>query len=204
MNLNSLIPKFLWGSKEGKRKPSWVSWSMMTRLKPCDGIGFLDIELFNLALLARQARRILKEPNLQSARILKANYFPDNDFLQAELWLSPSQVWRAMLEGRDILAQGWIRRIGDGWSTLIWQHNWLPRPFSMRLITSRIPNPTQVIGDLTLAEVIGNREAVEEFFLPIDVEVIFSIRLVLVPSRIFGFGHMRRTNDLQYGLHTVC
>ena len=75
-NLNMLIRKFWWGSKEGKRKPSWVSWSTMTQPKYCGGLGFRDIELFNLALLARQALRIVMDPESLSARTLKAKYFP--------------------------------------------------------------------------------------------------------------------------------
>lgn len=29
-HLNMLIRKFWWGSKDGQRKPSWVSWQVMT------------------------------------------------------------------------------------------------------------------------------------------------------------------------------
>lgn len=49
------------------------------------GLGFRDIELFNLALLARQAWRILTNPNYLSARILKSCYFPDRDIRHAQL-----------------------------------------------------------------------------------------------------------------------
>ena len=72
-------------------------------LKYKGGLGFLDIEIFNLALLARQAWRILVEPNSLSARILKAIYFPTTDMLQAEVGSSPSQIWRSLCEGRDML-----------------------------------------------------------------------------------------------------
>lgn len=71
---------------------SWVSWSTMTRPKYCGGLGFRDIELFNLALLARQAWRVMMDPNSLSARVLKAKYHVNADFLQAELGPAPSQI----------------------------------------------------------------------------------------------------------------
>jgi hypothetical protein len=80
-----LIRKFWWGSKEGKRKPHWVSWKSMTQPKSMGGLGFKDFELFNLAMLARQAWRLLQNPETLSARILKSVYYPNIDLLEAEL-----------------------------------------------------------------------------------------------------------------------
>jgi hypothetical protein len=113
-HINSLISKFWWGSKEGKIRTSWVSWETMIQPKFAGGLGFRDIELFNLALLARQAWRLLQEPDSLSARVLKAVYYPEGDILSARLGGHPSQVWRSILEGRDALCIGLIRRIGDG------------------------------------------------------------------------------------------
>src|SRR4051812_50067022 len=102
-NIKTTIRKFWWGCKQGERKPAWVSWDVMTRPKHLGGLGFRDLELFNLALLARQAWRILQEPETLSARILKASYFPDKSLLEAELGSRPSQIWRAILDGGDVL-----------------------------------------------------------------------------------------------------
>ena len=80
----------------------------MTRPKHLGGLGFRDMEIFNLALLARQAWRVLTEPESLSARILKAAYFPETTLLDAELGGRPSQIWRGILDGRDMLRLGII------------------------------------------------------------------------------------------------
>ena len=105
----------------------WVAWEEMTKPKNLGGMGFRDIEMSNLALLARQAWRILQDPDTLSARVLKAVYFPDTLFLDAALGPSPSRVWRAIVDGRDVLQQGLIQRIGTGEETEVWSSNWIPR-----------------------------------------------------------------------------
>jgi hypothetical protein len=70
------------------------------------GFGFRDIELFNLALLAKQAWRLVQDPSSLSPLILKAVYFSNCDFLEADLGASPSKIWRAILDGREVLQQG--------------------------------------------------------------------------------------------------
>jgi hypothetical protein len=108
-HINAMLRSFWWGSKDGKRRTCWVAWEKMTQPKHAGGLGFRDIELFNLALLARQAWRILQQPSALSARILKAVYYPGTDLLSAGLGNHPSQIWRAILEGRDAMKLGLIR-----------------------------------------------------------------------------------------------
>jgi hypothetical protein len=96
------------------------------------GLGLRDMELFNLAFLARQAWRNLENLETLSATILKAMYYPSDDFLEVRLGSQPSQIWRAMVEGRNILELGLIRKIGDGRTMRIWQDNWLPRDVRLR------------------------------------------------------------------------
>jgi hypothetical protein len=54
-HINQMLRNFWWGTKEGKRRTCWVAWKKMTQPKFDGGLGFRNIELFNLALLARQA-----------------------------------------------------------------------------------------------------------------------------------------------------
>ena len=71
-HLISLMRNFGWGCKDGMIKTCWVAWDHMIKPKSIGELGFRDMELFNLALLAKQAWRILQEPNSLSARVLKA------------------------------------------------------------------------------------------------------------------------------------
>jgi hypothetical protein len=119
----------------------------MTTPKYAGGMGFREIELFNLALLARQAWRILQNPETLSAKILKAVYFPTSDFLEAGVGSHPSQVWRAIVEGRDTLKVGLIRRIGTGETTHAWHDNWLPRNTSMRPTACLKDDPPMRVAD---------------------------------------------------------
>ena len=177
-HLNKLIRQFWWGSKEGKRKPNRVSWYTMTQPKFMGGLGFRDFELFNLALLACQAWRLLQQADSLCAQMLKAIYFPDSNILSAELGSHPSQVWRAILEGRDVLLQGLIRRVGDGVTTRIWQDNWIPRNGTMRPIACLSANPPQLVSDLIdETNAAWRRELVEQIFIASDSNIILGIPL---------------------------
>ncbi|VAI44478.1 unnamed protein product [Triticum turgidum subsp. durum] len=161
---------------KGERKPTWVSWEVMTRPKYLGGLGFRNLELFNLALLARQSWRVLQDPSSLSSRILKASYYPDRSLLNAEIGSRPFQIWRAILEGRDILKQGLIRRIGNGQTTSIWDHNWIPKESSLRPIVSLVQDPPERVAELMLpAMAAWNEQLVRFVFLPTDAEAILRI-----------------------------
>jgi hypothetical protein len=91
-HINAMIRKFWWGSRNGERKASWVSWKEMCKPKHMGGLGFWDIELFNLAFLARQGWRLLQNPESLSARVLRARYFSDGNLLHSQIGSAPSQV----------------------------------------------------------------------------------------------------------------
>jgi len=171
-----VIRKFWWGSKEGKRKTAWVAWDSMVKSKSLGGLGFRNMELFNLALLAKQGWRLLKDPSSLSARILKAVYFPNTEFLEAELGSSPSRVWRSITDGREVLKEGLIKRIGTGASTPIWSTNWLPAGNLRRPIPTDKPNAPHLVSELIDAtEARWNISVLNEFFSPLDVDTILSI-----------------------------
>lgn len=79
------------------------------------------------------------------------------------------------MEGRDMLKQGIIRRIGDGHTTSILDQNWLPRPSNMHPIISRVVDPPHMVSELIQVDGDWDRTRVDEVFLPTDAKAILSI-----------------------------
>ena len=52
--LTSMIRNFRWGQKDDERKLAWLSWEKLSMPKSRGGMGFKQLKLFNLALLAKQ------------------------------------------------------------------------------------------------------------------------------------------------------
>jgi hypothetical protein len=70
--MTQIIRRFWWGEENGQRKVHWMAWDKLLMPKGKGGIGFRDMKLFNQALLARQAWRLIQFPKSLCARILKA------------------------------------------------------------------------------------------------------------------------------------
>ena len=65
----------------------------MCKSKLHSGMGFRDLQAFNLAMLAKQGWRILTNPYSLVAWVYKARYFPCDDILNSKKGYSPSYAW---------------------------------------------------------------------------------------------------------------
>ena len=96
-------------------------------------MGFRDIYAFNLALLTKQAWRLIHQNHSLFFQVYKAQYFPNCSFMEAELGNNPSYVWQSLLAARDILKEGAQWMVGDGQSIRMSAHRWLShKPFFLR------------------------------------------------------------------------
>lgn len=83
------------------------------------GLGFRDFRLFNQALLANQAWRLIHRPESLCACLIKSKYYSYGDLLDTAPDSVASPTWRAIEHGLELLKKGIIKRIGDGESTQI-------------------------------------------------------------------------------------
>ncbi|KAJ0097104.1 hypothetical protein Patl1_28743 [Pistacia atlantica] len=131
--LNRLIKSYCWGQKNDEKRIHWCSWDKMKLSKNDGGLGFRDLELFNLAMLAKQGWRLLHYPNSLTVKVLFAKYYPDGNFLEAKVKRSSSFIWRSVMAARAILESGLMWCIGDGSKVRIWQDKWLPSASSFKI-----------------------------------------------------------------------
>ncbi|XP_010507236.1 PREDICTED: uncharacterized protein LOC104783832 [Camelina sativa] len=124
-SLSSAMSSFWWSSIENQRKIHWIAWDRLCLRKDQGGLDFKDIELFNQALLAKQAWRLLQDSDSLFSRFLKSRYYENSSFLSAECGRRPSFAWRSILHGRDLLELGLKQRVGDGAFIKVWSTPWL-------------------------------------------------------------------------------
>lgn len=113
-DLSAMIRQFWWGVENGKKKMAWVAWNELIQKKAVGGLGFKDLCLFNQAMLARQAWRLIDRPDSLYARLLKAKYYPRGCLVDNAFCSNPSQMWQAIMHGLDLLKKGLIWRVGMG------------------------------------------------------------------------------------------
>jgi hypothetical protein len=79
------MSRYWWGDDDDKKHMHWFAWWKMCVPKKKGGMGFRDLESFNLAMLAKQVWRLLCEPESLRAQVLRAKYYPSGDLFNAEL-----------------------------------------------------------------------------------------------------------------------
>ncbi|VAI62883.1 unnamed protein product [Triticum turgidum subsp. durum] len=136
-DLTVMVRNFYWGAAQGKRKVHRKSWQKLQQPKSKGGAKFHDYRLFNQALLARQAWRLLTRPESLCARLLKSKYYPNGNLEDTVFSGNASSTWTAISHGLDLLKKGLIWRVGNGWSIRIWRDTWIPKPFSYRPISAQ-------------------------------------------------------------------
>jgi hypothetical protein len=112
--LSAMIAKYWWSQQDKENKMHWISWRKLIKSKGQGGLGFRDIHAFNIAMLSRQAWRLIQNPDSLCATILKAKYYPDCHILEAKPCVNMSYTWRSILHGIELVKEGVIWCIGDG------------------------------------------------------------------------------------------
>lgn len=155
--------------------------------------------MFNIALLGKHGWRLLTEPDSLCARVLKGRYFPTCEFMQATVPKNSSATWRAIVEGREALHTGLIKRIGDGTTVSIWDDKWIPNTLKMTPVARLGDAQISLVSDLIDSENwTWKSDLVKASFIPPDADAILNI-----PLRMGGGDDLLAWAGERTGTYTV-
>jgi hypothetical protein len=144
-DIEKMLNSFWWGhSSNNGCGLHWLSWERLTVSKDYGGMGFKNLQAFNLAMLGKQAWNLVTKPNTLITKMFKARYFPNFDFIEASIGHNLSYVWRSIWSSKPVIKGGSRWSIGTRENINIWDQNWLMEGLS-------IPRPTylQQFGDIS-------------------------------------------------------
>ncbi|CAL1363270.1 unnamed protein product [Linum trigynum] len=198
--LNGHLARFWWAQQDRESGMKWTSWRALCRPKIAGGLGFRDLDSNNVALLAKQAWRILQSSESLLASIYKGRYFPYSSFLHAPQGNRPSWAWQGILIGRSLLLKGLRWSIGSGISVHITEDIWLPTtpPSSPKLLPHVSPPSPHVSCLIDHSSGSWKVQLLLSLFDATTVQTIRSIPLPIFPVQDRLVWHYEKS-----GLYTV-
>ena len=169
------------GQRGDRRKIHWVKWETLTQSKSVGGMGFKDLALFNDALLAKQASRLLHNKDSLLHRVFKSKFFPNCSFMEAPDNPSGSHAWHSILKGREVLWKGARWRVGTGETIKIWDYPWLPSLEHPRILSPTIDGLQEATVDCLINPISRSwdKDVLYGYFAPMEADLILRIPLSL-------------------------
>lgn len=134
----------------------------------------------NIAMLAKQAWRLVQQPSTLVSRLFKARYYPSSSFMLACKGSSPSYIWTSILAAKEFLCQSLVWRIGDGATVRVWEDSWLPILGAPRILSPVVEG----LEDMKVHQLFSpspvktwNFNMLNSIFMSRDVQAIIRIPL---------------------------
>lgn len=105
----------------------------MGKAKFVGGLGFRDLESFNIALIAKQGYRLIPRLEALSSKILKLKYFPHSSFFDVKIGTNPSYICRSIHAAKKLVEEGSLWRVGNESQIRIWNDRWISQPSSFQI-----------------------------------------------------------------------
>ena len=174
-DLEKAIRNFWWRGSDKRNGVHWISWDRLMKQKQNGGMGFRELQCFNLALLAKLGWRIIQNPESLLSLVLKEKYFPGSHLMEASRGRNTSWGWKGIYEACQVLRCGLRWRVGDGSSINIRNDPWFPKPSTFKVTPLASLQATMVSDLIEPSTRTWKAEMVKSGFNLDDVSPILSI-----------------------------
>lgn len=106
--INGILARFQWSHGEERKEMHWFTWNRQS-LPKMGGLGFRDLENFNLALFGKQVWRLLQNHECLMTRVLKGRYYGGRNVCNANMDTKASYRWKSVRKNRDLLNKSQIQ-----------------------------------------------------------------------------------------------
>lgn len=181
-NMDAKMRRFWWKHDEkNPRSLCMVAWDKICKPKKFGGLGFRRMKDINRALIAKLGWQIAAGEDKLWVKILSKKYCSRYSFFNVRKNKSDSQVWKDIVDSREIIAKGACFKVGDGCSINIWTEPWVPWIDGFRV------QPKSEVEDLpSLVEELINPLSrswkLDELQRIFDPEVVESIMKIHIPK----------------------
>ena len=174
-DLEKAIRNFWWRGSDKTNGVHWISWDKLLKQKRNGGMGFRELQCFNLALLSKLGWRIIQNPGSLLSSVLKEKYFPGCNLMEASRGRNTSWGWKGIFEACQVLRCRLRWRVGDGSSINIRKDPWFPKPSTFKVIPLACLQATMVSDLIEPSNRTWKAEMVTVGFNLDDVTPILSI-----------------------------
>ncbi|KAE8729083.1 Ubiquitin-activating enzyme E1 1 [Hibiscus syriacus] len=133
VKLNSIMASFLWGGGAEVKKIHWINWSTVCSAKSAGGLGVLDLNYMNRALLGKWSWRFANDRGSVWKKVICSKYNLDPSLLifKEKLPAFSSWIWKLIVNNhfKDDQFGAKFRslldvRVGSGDRISFWSDNW--------------------------------------------------------------------------------
>ncbi|KAJ3703992.1 hypothetical protein LUZ61_007697 [Rhynchospora tenuis] len=118
--IDKIRRNFLWkGPNTAHKKLILIAWDNICKPKSIGGLGVLDIQLLNLALISKWLWRWLAFENAPLTNLYNSSSSLTHQLVPANTTLS-----RVFLQAWHLFSMGFSFSIGSGRQALFWHHDW--------------------------------------------------------------------------------
>lgn len=118
--------------RTGEKRYHLVQWPILCSPKDHGGLGILDLDTMNIALLCKWIWKIENESGWWQD-ILRDKYLKNKNLAGISVKAGDSHFWQGLMEVKNIFYKFCSKKVGDGENTCFWEDNWIGgRPLNIQ------------------------------------------------------------------------